>query len=87
MADEFVKKLTLRTVLRELNEIPTFPVLCFHSGDKVDNFYFAVQNVRDRHLLAVENLAVVLLLDTEFAETLCHITGYLGLHNRRRFDV
>ena len=87
MADEFVKNLPSVPFCVNLMRYRPSPCCVFIPGIKSINFYFAVQNVRDRHLLAVENLAVVLLLDTEFAETLCHITGYLGLHNRRRFDV
>ena len=55
-----------------VNEVTTLPVLRLDAGEIVDDLYFAVQNVGNRHLRTVEDFSVVLLFDTEFAEPLCH---------------
>ena len=61
-------------------EVATLPVFCLDIGEVVDNLYFAVQDVGNLHLRTVENLSVVLLLDTELAEPLCHNASVFRLY-------
>lgn len=49
-----------------VDEVSPLSVLCFHIGQEVDNLYLTVKNISNRYLLAVENLPIILLLDTKF---------------------